>query len=666
MNRSRGEGRNLKLKLLVGCLTPLIIGVLCQTLYTVSAQKRALIGGLEVKVRSLGELMVNVVGPSVAVEDVPGVKDALGFLAKDADFAFAEALTPDGKVMAFLGSESARASLGGAISVVPVARVLNAADVMVALYPLKEMGTVVVGLKTTSIRATAQRMVMRAALIAAVSILMAVVVVLLLAGVVVRRNRDLKLIMDTVGQGFMSVKREGDLLAEHSAILEDWFGPWQQGVPFWKYFAGTSQKLANTFELLWGNVREDWLPLDVALDQLPRRADAKGKTFEFEYKPVASGAHVSQFLLVISDVTVLVAQERAAVVQRECMSLFQWLLNDRSALFQFFEDGARLVQGLVGPDTGDIVTLKRDIHTLKGNASIFHLTSVTRVCDEIEERLQEAGEALTDEERARLVEAWSGAEQRLRQLGKNDDGRIEIAAAEYQTMIDAIERRAPYPSLEGMVRGWAHEPMKQRFRRYGEQARALGRRLGRGDIHVQIETDDMRLSGGVLAPFWAAAVHVIRNAVDHGIESPEERSRAGKVGPGTLSLRSSEKGDRFVIEVEDDGRGVSWDLVAERARAAGLAAETREDLIEALCADGFTTRDTATDISGRGVGLAAVRAACHETGGECQISSEAGQGTRLEFSWPLAVLRAEPDACPTPVGVVAAAPTSGRPVTQPL
>jgi two-component system chemotaxis sensor kinase CheA len=93
-------------------------------------------------------------------------------------------------------------------------------------------------------------------------------------------------------------------------------------------------------------------------------------------------------------------------------------------------------------------------------------------------------------------------------------------------------------------------------------------------------------------------------------------------------------------------------------------AETREDLVEALFTDGFTTRDTATEVSGRGVGMAAVRAACSETGGRCQVFSELGQGTRFEFSWPLGVLRTEPDTCPTPASIGAAPAASGRSVTH--
>ncbi len=656
MSKSRGEGRNLKLKLLIGCLTPLVVGALCQAMYTVTAQKRALIGGLEVKARSLGELMVNVVGPSVALDDRPGVKDGLGFLSQDVDFAFAEALKPDGRVIAFLGSIEARASLGGKIGVVRTPRVASGDEVMAALYPLKELGTVVVGLKTTNIHDTAQRLVTRTLIIAAISILMAVFVVLLLAAAVVRRNRDLKLIMDTVGQGFMSVRRDGVLLPEHSAILEQWFGPWQPGVPFWKYFGGVSGRLERSFELLWSNIESDALPLVVAIDQLPRRAEVKGKTFELECKPVGNGEDADQFLLVISDITAIVEQERVEIEQRECMSLFQWLLHDRATLFQFFEDGGRLVRGLVSqPDpevvaagaavvaaTVDMVSLKRDIHTLKGNASIFNLTSVTSLCEVIEERLQDGGDGLTDDERSRLSAVWKGIERRMHGLGEKNEGQIEIAVAEYQAMIAAIDRRAPYPSLDDLVRGWVHEPMKQRLHRYGELARALARRLGRGDVKVQIQTDTTRLPKGALAPFWTSVIHVIRNAVDHGIEPLDERIQNGKCGPGALCLRAAQRGDRLVIEVEDDGRGISWERLAERARATGLPAETREDLTEAMFVDGLTTRKTASEVSGRGVGMAVVRAACLETGGRYQVWSEPGQGSRFEFSWPLSALQEEP------------------------
>ena len=645
------EGSTLKVKLLVGCLLPLVVAVTCQALYTVAAQRRALMVGLEEKGRSLGGLMVNVVGPSLALDDRAGVKEGLGFISNDSDFAFSAAVAPDGRIVSLVGPEAARATLATLASGVTEPRLFNRADVMVAVYPLKagsaDGGSVVVGLKTGNIRSAATRMMVRVVLIALVGIAIAVVVVLLLAAAIVRRNRDLKLIMDNVGQGFMSVKRGGELLPEHSAVLETWFGAWRPGVPFWKYFGGVSPKLEGWFELMWDNVRSDMLPVEISLEQLPVRATVGTRTLEFLYRPIFKGAQLLHILIVVSDVSVLVEQERATIAQRETMSLFQWLLKDRTGLLEFMHDATMLIEN-IGQATGDDqVALKRDLHTLKGNASVFQLGSVTAVCETIENRLAESDLALSADELAAIRDAWKGVESRLVQLLDGDDARrMEIELGEHQELLAALERRVPHAALVEMARAWAFEPMKQRLGRYGKQASELACRLNKGDIDVRVDTQGLRLPKGVLAQFWSSASHLIRNAVDHGIETPEERLQSGKHGPGVLILRASHRADRLVVEIEDNGRGISWEKVSEKARAAGLPAATRADLVEALFADGISTRDSATEVSGRGVGMSAVRAACTETGGALAVWSETGKGTRFEFSWPKAALDGAPSAGP--------------------
>src|SRR3954465_12360537 len=99
----RGRRARLGARLVVGCITPLIVAVACQAFYTVLAQRRAMLGGLEEKGRSLGELMVDVVGPSLALDDPHGVQEGLGYIQKDADFAFAATLTSAGQVAGYQG-----------------------------------------------------------------------------------------------------------------------------------------------------------------------------------------------------------------------------------------------------------------------------------------------------------------------------------------------------------------------------------------------------------------------------------------------------------------------------------------------------------------------------------------------------------------------------------
>ena len=136
-------------------------------------------------------------------------------------------------------------------------------------------------------------------------------------------------------------------------------------------------------------------------------------------------------------------------------------------------------------------------------------------------------------------------------------------------------------------------------------------------------------------PFFTALPHVLRNAVDDGIETPEERMELGKPLEGTLSLTARLDGDDAVVTVQDDGKGIDWSRVEAAARSRGLPAETHQDLIAALFSDGVTTRDQATEASGRGIGTAAVLATIQQFGGIVEVETTAGQGTSFVFRAPL-------------------------------
>jgi two-component system chemotaxis sensor kinase CheA len=107
-----------------------------------------------------------------------------------------------------------------------------------------------------------------------------------------------------------------------------------------------------------------------------------------------------------------------------------------------------------------------------------------------------------------------------------------------------------------------------------------------------------------------------------------------------LWLRTSLNERHFTIEFADDGRGIDWARVAEKAKARGLAAATHSDLVEALFADGLSTREAVTEHSGRGVGLSAIRAACRKLGGKVEVESQPNKGSLFRFIWPAAVVTA--------------------------
>jgi two-component system, chemotaxis family, sensor kinase CheA len=177
--------------------------------------------------------------------------------------------------------------------------------------------------------------------------------------------------------------------------------------------------------------------------------------------------------------------------------------------------------------------------------------------------------------------------------------------------------------------------VQARLSRMAEHAQGLAERLDKAPIEVVVDAGKLRLARESWGEFWSSAVHVVRNAVDHGLEEPAERERLGKRVPARLELSARLDGERLVIELKDDGRGVDWDAVAAKARARGLPALSHQDLIDAMFTSGISTRATATEVSGRGVGLDVLKAACRRSGGAIEVESTRGKGTTFRFSWPV-------------------------------
>jgi two-component system chemotaxis sensor kinase CheA len=193
----------------------------------------------------------------------------------------------------------------------------------------------------------------------------------------------------------------------------------------------------------------------------------------------------------------------------------------------------------------------------------------------------------------------------------------------------------PRAELAHMIRDWRMERASDRLQSFTAGARLLAKRLDKGDVIVEIPRSNLRLQRERWAGFWGAFTHVVRNAIDHGLEAEAERNQQKASAPATLRLSATQRGTEVVIEATDNGRGIDWERLAERASRLGMPHASREDLIAALFADGVTTRDDVTHVSGRGVGLAAAKEACDRMGGYVRVDSHRGRGTTFSFHMPV-------------------------------
>jgi ABC-type sugar transport system substrate-binding protein/HPt (histidine-containing phosphotransfer) domain-containing protein len=460
------------------------------------------------------------------------------------------------------------------------------------------------------------------------------------------RNSKLRVVLDHVGQALFTVDLDGRISQERSAAFDQWFPGAGGSTHLWTMLERISPEAAAWTSVAWEQLREGWLPQDLAIEQLPRKLLHQGRHYEIGYRPINRGAELEQILVVISDVTEAVGLAQSETDQREQLAVFQHLVNGRDEFFEFFDECQRLVHAALSEDDGDRdssspaaesvrATQVRALHTLKGICAIRGFGSVVSVCHALEKKLLQPGDRLDTADRDELAEVWAALAERVRKLtGSISSERIELARADLQALQTAIEEGRSHAELLHLLQRVDHEPVAHRLARLAEGARGLARRLGKGELDITIECDDLRFDRRRWVPFWAAFVHMLRNAVDHGIESSEERMAAGKPPAGRLTLRARQTTRDLLIEISDDGRGVDWQGVRDKAEALGLRTQTEADLLQALLGGGVSTKLAATEISGRGAGVSACAHACEALGGEMSLESVRGKGATFRFRFP--------------------------------
>jgi len=449
-----------------------------------------------------------------------------------------------------------------------------------------------------------------------------------------KRNAAMRIVLDNVDQGLATIMADGSIDAERSAVFDSWFQV--KDASFAGVLASNDNNARDMLLLGWDGVTEGFMPRDVALQQMPKHLLREGRHYQLTYKLMGNDETLDGALLMVTDITGQIEQRRKEAEQRELIAVFESVMSDKSGFIEFFNETEKMVEEVVADTQGEVGVVKRLIHTIKGNTAIYGVQSVANVCHEVESVCIEEDRRPNQAERDRMAAEWSNFSTRVRLFANEaEEDVVEVQYNELERLLTSARKRAPHDDLVRQLEALRDEPTQVRLVRIGEQAKRLCKRLGKPTVRVQIESGDIRLPADRWGEFWSSFIHVVRNALDHGIESGEERVHAGKAESGGLVLRTLRKGDSYVVEMTDDGRGIDWNRVADKAKAAGLPYGTREALVEALFTDGVSTRDAADELSGRGVGMSAVREACRKLGGEITVVSTQGKGTTIRCSVPV-------------------------------
>ena len=457
-----------------------------------------------------------------------------------------------------------------------------------------------------------------------------------------RRSRDMRLVLDNVLMALVTIDPAGRLAEERSAKVDQWFGAYQGTPSFVEYIAAADPEFATWFALGHEALLDGFLPLELCLDQLPKRLRSKQRSYRCSFRPIGGADDIS-LLIMIEDVTEQLRLEQEEAEQSEILALCEGLTRDRAGFLTFFEEADRLVREITEGSV-DPAVRKRHLHTLKGNAAMMGVNVVADLCHRTEELV--LGASSIEGGMGQLQQRWSAIQRTMEpMLGDRGKDIVEIPSSALKQLCQEIDRGLSRTEIQQRLRHFTFEPIDRPLARLTRHAKALADRLGKPNLAVAVESDDLWVDPRRFGNLWAALVHVVRNAVDHGIEPPAERIGQGKPPEGRMKLRASHTAGELTIEIEDDGRGIDWERVTELAAERGLPLASEADLVRALLSDEFSTRKTVTATSGRGIGLSAVYHEVESLGGGVSIESQSGGGTCCRMTLPLRPTTGVPDKC---------------------
>jgi two-component system chemotaxis sensor kinase CheA len=445
---------------------------------------------------------------------------------------------------------------------------------------------------------------------------------------VVQREESIRLILDSMQEGLLVISLEGAITETQSRAISTWFGQVEEGQPVAPYLFPDAPVQQEMFDMGLEAIAEGFMPFEVLVEQLPSTVERGGRTYRLSFERVFEAGELTQLLIVARDVTDALEAARAERALRELTAVVQIFSQQPDEFLRFMEDMDRLVQRM--REVQEAASLARTVHTLKGNAGLMGLSSFAQACHQVETDVV-AGELRWEDVAGRLLPTWEAVRARLAHLlPRQEDERRYLCARELEDL-RRLSQHGPR-GLRDLVEHLDWDPFEKIVSRCSREVRRVARRQGKL-CEIRVVGGELRVSPKI-SRFAMTLVHVARNAVDHGLETPEEREDKGKPRVGVLRWSLEERAYHSILSVADDGVGVDWCRAREVAQERGLACDTPQALTDALLSDGFSTAREVSQVSGRGIGMSAVLEELRHLGGHLEVRSQRDQGTRWSFILP--------------------------------
>lgn len=452
------------------------------------------------------------------------------------------------------------------------------------------------------------------------------------------RTRDLKVILDNVSFGFLVIDKNLAVCGECTHSCHSLFGVDKiKGVHF-PSLLGMSKRDQEMYALLVDQVFEDLITEELSVSQLPQRFELSGGRV-LKVEPSAlrnSEGNISEILLTVSDMTEFERVQRENIRNRILIGI----LKQKDSFRQFVNDVRLQLETAVQALTqNDMPKARRAIHTIKGNAAAYELDNLVSRIHHIEE-LPELKPTNIKQIEAALISFLQENESVLEiQYDSNSQIAFEVSVDEMKDLKSLISTIGgnQIHDLHTWTAKVTQKPAGAMMGPVQEFVSKLSERLGKR-VNFRLTGADTLVDCYTMWPVFQNLVHLVRNAIDHGIENPELRGDKGE--NGNFSIEISDRGSFHEVVIADDGRGICVDVISAKAITKGLVTKAQVEAmshhqkLELIFLDGLSSAEKTTEISGRGVGMSAVKESVEQCRGRISIWSEIGKGTKFILTMP--------------------------------
>ena len=455
------------------------------------------------------------------------------------------------------------------------------------------------------------------------------------------KTKKIKNLVENLGQGFMVIDKEGEVQEGATQITKTFFRTDCENKDLSDILKLSDEKREG-FKKWIQNVWRGIIPFKDLIAFAPKVYEEEGCYIELDYRPIyieGQKGKIDKIICIASDKTHEIVLERELDEDKQrtifittCLQNpveFMDILNDTFLLFETYQD-------ILAMGTDELF---RKFHTLKARYGQFGVKHLIEAINDIETCLSRK-ESDPLETRVQYFEKELKAFIEEHHLVIEASRKFLVDTGNAVPISELMEKSEGLPDKEALLSYFREHyllsDLKIKFERYRTLVDELADRQGK-DIAFYLRGDEIRVDTNQYSHLTNTMIHLFRNMVDHGIEPEDERREMGKAQKGVIKVDFKKEGDHFFIDFFDDGAGIDPEKVKKKVIDLGLKEEKDlkdQDLISMIFLPGFSTKDEVTDISGRGVGMDAVREEVERLGGTIKVDSTLNQGTHFQIELP--------------------------------